>query len=203
MFNFHLLKQSQFFDLIDAGGDHAIFSQMLSEGCDNDTFFDGMMDGYKAFYNITEDRPASFTAHNFYLFLKGVFMQDIGDGVKGAAFLDNYKMGYVAGWCLALGECNTTLFHAGEKQAFNGYSRLLEEYRAEVLAREEYRERRVVQYVLRDDQGLYVAEVDAQGVVCSCSCSGVTPECVHVQLVERISPWFEDGKITGKVEVHV
>lgn len=196
MFDFPLLTEQAFYDLVDQGRDHPVFAWMLSERHDNDPFFDGATHGYKAFYCVSEDRPTSPSAHSLYLFLKGVFMQEGGDDVKGAAFPGHYAMGYAAGWSIALGENRRDLFHAGKKRGFNGYARLLDPSRVEVLDREEYRARHVVQYVLKDEQGFYVAEVDSQGVICSCDCSGTAPECEHVCLVERISPWFNGDTIT-------
>lgn len=194
MFNFHLLKQSEFFNIVDNGGDHPLFSLLAEKANTNDVFMDGLMDGYADYYDATIPRP-DFCGQGLYLFLKGIFMEDVSDGVKGAAFLDYWKTGYVAGWMLALGENKEELFFLGRPRAHRSqWTRLRSEHEGvDIMGREEYRDRHIVMYVLDDGTGLYIAEVTEHGIISTCECT--TEDCKHVRLVKRVSGWFNDEEI--------
>lgn len=201
MFNFRLLKQSQWLDLMDAGKINALFALLDGQPNTNDVFVDGVYQGYEDFYNATRSRPAPFTAQNFYLFLKSVFMSAPLDA-KDATFLDSWELGYVAGWCVALGEMNLDSFFVGHGEHNNKsqWTRLRDESQGvDVICREEYRAQGTIQYVLNDDEGHYIATVSSAGISCSCG----QPGCKHTPVVARISPWFHDEKIVSQAPAKV
>lgn len=77
---------------------HVIINKLGSSGL----FFDGLMEGYAAFYDLDALRPTPLDGTTLASFIATIL-----NGDESSA---EWKSGYVVGWSAALGECNPDYF---------------------------------------------------------------------------------------------
>jgi len=202
-----MLTQEQFFQAFDEGCVNRVFSLLAAQPSDNEVFDDGLVDGYSDYYCGAGPAPAVLSSQSLSLFLGKVLDMRVPN-LDNPDFLKNWKLGYVVGWSLALGESNPDLiFHEDlphvKRSDSYGYGPLLPDKEfagIEILMRKvmlSHAKQPCVQYAVADSAGIYALTATDEGVSCSC---GVA-DCLHSQMIAKLEPTFFTGVKAGRQEV--